>query len=172
MKLERTAAVLDAVEATLAEGNAGVAGSFLTQYTAIVLYAEMEERIAEIVRSRLEQYSHRVIAGFLASSMADVIRRTPKSEISKLVLRFGEDFRASFNQLVDEKQVQLYSNVIEARHDVGHRRGSNITLAEVRKGQQAADHILAALHQCFEVSERAGEALAPEAQSHSPVAAP
>lgn len=160
MKLERTAAVLDAVEASIAGGDAGVTTSFLAQYTAIILYAEMEERIAEIVRLRLEQYSHRVIAGFLTSTMGDVIKRTPKSDIAKLVVRFGDDFRGAFNGMIDERQVQQYSNVIEARHDVGHRRGSNITLAEVRAGQVAADHILAALHQCFDSVEGAETAVA------------
>lgn len=150
MKLDRTAAVLDAVEASIGNGEVGVTASFLAQYTAIILYAEMEEKIAEIVRVRLEQYSHRVIAGFLTSTMGDVIKRTPKSDIAKLVVRFGDDFRGAFNGMIDDKQVQQYSNVIEARHDVGHRRGSNITLKEVRLGQIAADHILQALHQCFD----------------------
>jgi hypothetical protein len=49
----------------------------------------------------------------------------------------------------EERRVSFYSNVITARHEIGHRRGSNITVAEVREGHAAANHILDVLKSCF-----------------------
>jgi hypothetical protein len=67
-----------------------------------------------------------------------------------LLGNFGDEFKTTFNQLVSETDVSLYSNVIIARHGVGRRQGSNITLADIDKGINAGEKILAALRNCFE----------------------
>ena len=79
MKLERTSAILSEIEAasqTLTE--IGAVQNFLAQYAAIALYSEMEEKVAEIVKSRLGLYTHPLIVTFITTSMDDIIRRTPK----------------------------------------------------------------------------------------------
>lgn len=150
MKLERTAAILDIVEAAATDGTlVGPTQSFLAQYLAVVLYSEMEERVADIVKAHLEKYTHEAVATFVSTTMADVIRRLPKSDIAKLAARFGDNFKIQFNSATQEHKVAIYGNVISARHEIGHRRGSNITIAEVRAGHDAANHILEVLSTCL-----------------------
>lgn len=142
--------MLDVVEAAAADGSfPGPTQSFLAQYLAVVLYSEMEERVAEIVKAHLEKYTHEAVATFVSTSMADVIKRLPKSDIAKLTARFGEAFKSKFNGSVEEHKVTIYSNVIAARHEIGHRRGSNITISEVRAGHEAANHLLEVLAGCL-----------------------
>ena len=148
MGLDRTDAVLTAIES--ADAAVSVVESFLAQYAAVVLYSEMEEHLSELIQARLSKYTHEAVATFISTSLREVIRRTPKSNIADFSGRFGDTFKVRFNELVDDREVTRYMNVIAARHDVGHRRGSNITVAEVRLGHLAATHIIGALDTCFD----------------------
>lgn len=151
MPLDRTEATLQVIELereTLANNPA--LESFLAQYATVVFYSEMEERISELITLWLARYSHHMISTFVSSSLKDIIKRTKKAEIVSFAERFGEPFKESFNRCMEEQKVTRYSNVITARHQAGHGRGSNITLAEVRLGLDGANAILDALSQCFE----------------------
>lgn len=150
MSLNRTDAILLVVEEAIRNGELpGPTQSFLAQYIAVVLYSEMEEQVSEIISNYLEVFTDHTIATFITNSMADLIKRIPKSDISKLISRFGDEFKARFNDVVEDRRVSLYSNVINARHEIGHRRGSNITVSEVREGHAAANHILDVLKACL-----------------------
>ena len=150
MLLVRTAAALEVVKAHLTDGTVnGVIESFLAQYISVVLYAEMEDTIAKIVRDHIARCSGQAIGLFIQGNMDGIIRRTPKSDIAKLVRQFGDVFREGFDQRINDRDVSLYSNVIAARHAAGHRQGSNITMTEIELGVAAADAIIAALDGCF-----------------------
>ena len=73
-----------------------------------------------------------------------------KSDIARLASRFGDEFREKFNGYLEDRMITYYSNTIAARHEAGHKRGSNVTVADVRNGQIAADHILGVLSKCFD----------------------
>jgi hypothetical protein len=128
----------------------GVIASFLAQYLAVVFYSEMEEHVGAKVRDHITRCSGTGIGLFIHSNMAGMIKRTPKSDIGKLVAQFGEDFKSEFEEKIDDRSVTRYSNVIASRHAIGHRQGSNITLKEVGQGIEAANQILDALQGCFE----------------------
>jgi hypothetical protein len=81
--------------------------------------------------------------------MDGMIRRTPKSDIAKLLGTLDGAFRTKFNDKITDKQITLYSNIIQARHSIGHKQGSPIDLAEIVTAIDAADAILAALDNCF-----------------------
>jgi hypothetical protein len=107
MRLDRTDAILRSVEDEIQSGGLqGPTQSFLAQYIAVVLYAEMEEKVSEIVRSHLEQFTDQATALFLSNSMADLIRRIPKSDIAKLTARFGDEFKSRFNESVEAASPQ------------------------------------------------------------------
>lgn len=134
----------------------------LAQYLAVTFYAEMEEQVAEIISNRLREFTSSPIGQFLTSNMEKIIRRTTKSDIAALLANFGPEFKASFNELVSETDVSFYSNVIMARHSVGHRQGSNITLADIERGLSAAQKILEALHKCFDAAESIAQSSKPQ----------
>lgn len=150
MSLDRTDAILRIVEEAIKDGALpGPTQSFLAQYIAVVLYSEMEEKVSDIVKTHLEKFTDQAVAEFVTNSLAELIKRIPKSDISKLTARFGDDFKVRFNNAVEERRVSFYSNVITARHEIGHSRGSNITISEVREGHAAANHILDVLKDCL-----------------------
>ena len=162
MSLDRTDVVLGIVEEAIQNGALpGPTQSFLAQYIAVVFYSEMEEKISEIVKSHLEQFTDESVAVFVTNSMAEIIKRTPKSDISKFTARFGDDFKARFNAAVEGRRVSFYSNVITARHEIGHSRGSNITISEIREGHAAANHILEVLKGCLAPQAPAGAPAVP-----------
>jgi hypothetical protein len=150
MSLTRTRAALELIEAHV---DASKPDSFivsaLTQFVAVVFYAEMEERVGESISTQLHEFTNSPIGHFLTNNMEKIIRRVPKSDISDVVSSFGEKFKEAFNTKISDKEVSFYSNVITARHNIGHRQGSNITLDDVRRGLEAADKILGAIAQCF-----------------------
>lgn len=151
MSLARTIAAFDFIEAQIKALNIDpFVQSCLSQYLAVTFYAEMEERVAEIVTTQLQEFTNEPIGAYLASNIDKIIRRTPKSDIADLVASFGTEFKTAFNELISEIDVSRYANVITARHGVGHKQGSNITMADIQDGILVAEKILAALQTCFD----------------------
>ncbi len=156
MTLSRTSTLLAALSTHVQSLDADTfVQNCLAQYLAVVFYSEMEERIAEIISQRLQEYTSSPIGLYLTSNLEKIIRRTQKSDLAELLKNFGEEFKASFNSKIGETDVSIYSNVITARHNVGHRQGSNITLAEIENAIQSANRILNALHCCFDDARKA-----------------
>jgi hypothetical protein len=150
MTLSRTRAALAIIETQVAALNLdSFTQSCLAQYLAVTFYAEMEERISEVITNQLQKFTNSLIGRFLTANMEKIIRRTPKSDIVDLLGNLGEEFKIAFNKLVTETDVSLYSNLITARHGVGHRRGSNVTVSDIRYGIAAGEKILMALDSCF-----------------------
>jgi hypothetical protein len=123
--------------------------SCLAQYLAVTFYSEMEERVSEIIASHLKKFTDSRIGQYLATNMDGMIRRTPKSDIAKFVGTLDEEFRTKFNDQINDQQISFYSNIIQARHSIGHKQGSPIDLSEIPVAIQAADAILTALDSCF-----------------------
>ena len=150
MKLTRTKA---AYELILQELDGSDRDQFiescLAQYLAVTFYSEMEERVSEIIVSHLKRFTDSRIGQYLAANMDGMIRRTPKSDIARLLGTLNEEFRNRFNGKIGDKQITLYSNIIQACHSIGHKQGSPIDLSEIPTAIDAADAILAALDNCF-----------------------
>jgi hypothetical protein len=123
--------------------------SCLAQYLAVTFYSEMEERVSEIIASHLKKFTDSRIGQYLAVNMDGMIRRTPKSNMAKFVGSLDEGFRTKFDSQINERQISVYSNIIQARHSIGHKQGSPIDLSEIPVAIDAADAILAALDNCF-----------------------
>lgn len=150
MRLVRTAAAYQLVDAyvTAAKPDPFIV-SCLAQYLAVVLYAEVEERIAEVIEAKLQKFTTTTVGRFLTSNMEKIIRRTRKSDIADLLSNFDAAMQANFNAAVPTNVVTVYSNVITARHNVGHKQGSNITLSDLAAGIAAAEKIIDELDNCF-----------------------
>ena len=150
MPLSRTRAALTVIEQEIRSRPVDAfIESCLAQYLVVTFYSEMEEKISETVGLHLVRFTSTRIGVFLRSNMDSIIRRTSKSDIAKLVGSFDVDFQNRFNQAVSDKAISAYSNIIQARHGVGHKQGSPITLSEIPLGLDAADLILDALDSCF-----------------------
>ena len=154
MTLTRTSALFSIIDTQVKALDMDVlVENCLAQYLAVTFYSEMEDQISEIISKRLQEFTNSPIGLFLTSNMEKIIRRTPKSDLVDLLANFGPEFKVSFNQLISDTEVSLYSNVIRARHSVGHRQGSNVTLTDSERGISAAEKILQALHKCFDAAK-------------------
>jgi hypothetical protein len=150
MKLTRTRTSYDLLTQELgASKRDPFVESCLAQYLAVTFYSEMEERVAEIITSHLKKFTDSRIGQYLAANMDGMIRRTPKSNMAKFVGSLDESFRTKFDSQINERQISIYTNIIQARHSIGHKQGSPIDLSEIPVAIDAADAILVALDSCF-----------------------
>jgi hypothetical protein len=150
MKLTRTRASYELVAQELGDARRDqFIESCLAQYLAVTFYSEMEERVSEIIASHLKKFTDSRIGQYLAANMDGMIRRTPKSDMAKFLGSLDEGFRTKFDSQITERQISFYSNIIQARHSIGHKQGSPIDLSEIPIAIDAADAILAALDNCF-----------------------
>lgn len=151
MKLTRThAAHLIVAEYVEVQAPDKFIENCLTQHLAVVFYSEMEERLAEIIELKLTKFTSGALGRFLLSNMEGIIRRTRKSDITSLVLMLNEEAKAKFDMAIHSNDVSVYSNVITARHNIGHKQGAQITLRELDQGIAAAEKILAAVDDCLD----------------------
>jgi hypothetical protein len=150
MKLTRTRASYELLIQELGDARRDqFIESCLAQYLAVTFYSEMEERVSEIIVSHLKRFTDSRIGQYLAVNMDSMIRRTPKSNIAKFVGSLDESFRTKFDSQITERQLSIFNNIIQARHNIGHKQGSPIDLSEVPTAIDAADAILVALNRCF-----------------------
>lgn len=150
MRLVRTTAAHQLVDAYVKDSSPDpFIVNCLAQHLAVVFYAEVEERIAEIIEGKLKKFTNTTVGRFLTSNMEKIIRRTRKSDIAGLLSNFDTAMQDNFNAAVPVNTVTIYTNVITARHSAGHKQGSNITLQELADGIIAAEKILDELDNCF-----------------------
>ena len=99
MKLTRTRASYELIIRELGDARRDqFIESCLAQYLAVTFYSEMEERVAEIISSHLKRFTGSRIGRYLAANMDSLIRRTPKSDMAKLVGSLDEAFRTKFEK--------------------------------------------------------------------------
>lgn len=147
-KLVRTEFALDNIKSHISGGSCqGInpIESYLVQYLAVIFISEMEEMVATIIRNRLACHGDQKLGCFIASTNDQMIRRTSKSDISKMLKLFGVSVNDEFNGIIQASEVSYYSNIIEARHKTAHESGFNITLIDFEKGVSAALNILDAI---------------------------
>ena len=59
---------------------------------------------------------------------------------------FGSDINDDLTSRLDDRDVTIYNNAVNARHDVAHSQGANITFDELKKAFDAARKILNEIH--------------------------
>ena len=146
-ELTRTRSIVIALGQHSALGKNAEIEAYMVQYLTIVFYAEVESKVAELISNVFELYGDQKISAFLSKNQATIISRVKKSELAALAESFGTEVKLAFNSAVEEWEVSNYSNVITARHSVGHGPGVNISLSDVNKGIDAAEKIIATLAQ-------------------------
>lgn len=146
-RLVRTTAIIEDCEMIVSSPE--VAGSpiesYLVQHALIVLCAEIQQEVYEIVRARAAQADDLQLASFVSGAAQRVLRSVGKSELAGFVGYFGQEEKEKFNQLLSDAEVTKYDNAVKNRHDVAHRSGVQVTFAELKDAVSAASNILQAL---------------------------
>jgi phage I-like protein len=145
IELTRTKSVASALVTHLEAVKNAEIEAYMVQYLTIVFYAEVESKVAELIARVFELYADQRISAFLSKNHASIVKRVAKSELAALAGSFGDEVKVAFNDAIEEREVSDYSNIITARHHVGHGAGINITLSDLNKGIGSAEKILATL---------------------------
>lgn len=150
--LVRTRAIIEDCESFVS--NPELMGSpiesYLVQHALVVLCAEIQQNIYEIVRARVAQTDDQQLANFVSNVAQRVLRSVGKSELAGFVGHFGQQEKKKFNELVDEAVVTKYNNAVNNRHDIAHRSGVQVTFSELKEAVSAASSILQALASSIE----------------------
>ena len=151
-RLIRTTAIIEDCEVVVSspEVNGSPIESYLVQHALVVLCAEIQQEIYEIVRVRAAQADDQQLANFVSNAAQRVLRSVGKSELAGFVGHFGREEQARFNQLVNDAEVTKYNNAVNNRHDVAHRSGVQVTFSELKDAVSAASNILQALASSIE----------------------
>jgi hypothetical protein len=126
--------------------------SYLVQYALIVLCAEIEEKVTDIVKNRAFLTCDESLANFVSTISRRVLRSVKKNELAGFVGYFGKKEQGKFNDFfmddTGQKRVQSYDNAINARHSIAHGgSGVQVTFSELESAISVAQHILQAFEQ-------------------------
>lgn len=112
-----------------------------------MFYAEMEERVKEIVGERFADGGDRKLAHFLRKTNDGLLKRMKRKELAETISLFGDDCKEAFLARFPPEELDSYSNVIRDRHDTSHGEGADVTLSEVAKAAAVAERMLAAIRE-------------------------
>jgi hypothetical protein len=129
--------------------DSGAVGSpieaYLTEYLLILLCADMQEAIYNVIEEWAEKSGNPSLKEFVAASSRKVLRSVKKGEIAGFVGLFGSTHKERFNSALNDREVTIYNNAVESRHDVAHRTGATVTFSEMKEALSAARKILVAV---------------------------
>jgi hypothetical protein len=119
--------------------------SYLTQHLLVIFCAEIQQEIYKIVDERSDVSNDEGLRVFVRSSGRRTLRSVGKAEIANFLELFGAQAKEKFNSLLDDKDITVYNNAVQNRHDVAHRHGVQISFEEVKDALAAANKILEAV---------------------------
>jgi len=108
--------------------------SLLTQSVLVIMCAEFEQKIEDIVRSKCGSVEDKAIKEFLSSCVAAVFRSVKSSELAGLLNRFGPEYKDAYKVRADDQQraVTYYNNIVTNRHAIAHHLGSTVSFREAK----------------------------------------
>lgn len=141
------------LKATAASGT--VIESYLTQHILILLSADMQQAIYELLEKKAEQVSKKSIREYVSSTRKNIIREVTKSGITGFINRFGIDAKRKFDDCLKdkEKEISCYGIAIDNRDSVAHRQGAQVTFSEILQAVTAAELILSAVETALEIND-------------------
>lgn len=151
-RLLRTKATTEDCERHL--DSSGASGteieSYLTQHILVILCAEMQQEIYQIVEQRAKTSKDSELVNYVASSGRRILRSIKKDEIATFVGMFGREAKDKLNALVNDGDVTIYNNAVSNRHDVAHKHGAQITFKELKDTTSIAEKLLDAVEKSLQ----------------------
>jgi RiboL-PSP-HEPN len=139
-----TATVIDECEQAL--DSAAIRGTsveaYLVQYALVVAYAEIEDAIKAIIRTRLDIAAAPAVKTLLGKAVDKLYRGPKKESLSEFIACFGKNVADHFNSRLDPIQVTRYGNLITNRHEIAHKRGVHLTFDELKDAIHAAQIVV------------------------------
>jgi hypothetical protein len=125
----------------------------LVGYLLTITYADYERAIREMVAQRGNRYSDGPLASFMTTAARRLIRSIEVGEIGGILGHFDASCKTAFNSAIADTPAQTaFDNLLANRHDVAHRLGANITLAEFEKTFRASQPVLQAVQDALQLT--------------------
>lgn len=133
------------------EGYGTPIESYLTQYLAVVLCADMEQAIYSVVKARCDVVADKELSSFAEIACNRLLRSFKKNEVAGFVGHFGQHCKEALNDAIDEKSVAEYDNAVTSRNLVAHSHGGSLTFQELEAAVRAAENIVDAVQLALQV---------------------
>lgn len=146
MRLQRTNFAYEETLAHLkAVGRNPLIEIYLVQFLLVAFYAEVEEKVKEIILARLSSISDPKVASFIFKSNEGMLKRVSKSDINDVLRKFDCGTGDIISSLLDDVNLQPYFDAITNRHKVSHDDGASMTLEYFGEALPCGEAILDAL---------------------------
>ena len=144
MRISRIDHSFEECERYLAQERAGteIIEVLLAHSLLIMISAEFEKKVKEIVTNRSRVISNDAMCEFVQKCLDSVFRSPALDEVTALLGKFGVSYKKSFRDLLDERVRLAYRSILENRNSVAHGEASTVTIGDVRKFYEEAHVVL------------------------------
>ena len=125
--------------------------SYLTRYLAVVICAEVEETVADLIVAHITRSADQQVASFLSNvkRRTNYVANAKYSEIRKILSYFdpsyGDEFADLVRSSVDDKGLQALANLVGLRNEVAHGSPPPVTFDEAELALDTAASVVAAV---------------------------
>ena len=122
--------------------------AYLTRYINVLMCAEIESTVTDIVRERIERGSDKQVSNFLKSMRRNAVRNATYSEIADKVGLFGTDYKRQIRNdvmaRVGDEGIERLGIAVRKRDDTTHhaRAQPDITFSELEAAYKAAEEVV------------------------------
>lgn len=146
MYLARTTFAYEEASAHLERvGSDPLIENYLVQYLLVSFYAEIEEKIRDIMCERISSITDRKVSHFVTTMNEGMFRRVKKTEINDVLYTFNCGDGDLISEYLNQMNLQPYFDAITNRHKVSHDQGSSMTLSYFGQALPCGEAILGAV---------------------------
>lgn len=148
MKLDRVDMTIEVCQEHLTNSTSSFRPQiedFLTQHLLIIICAEIEKAIKEMIIAQARDRCSDDFQTFIESCLNAIFRSMKSSEIAGLLNKFGTARKERFLELVDDRAKNAYDSIVVNRHNTAHGSGSNLTFREAVESYRAGLSVIESL---------------------------
>ncbi len=127
----------------------------LTQSLLILIYAQFEKEIKNLLKQRCESVPDEAVKTFIHKHIQkSALRGLKITELSGLLCQFDPSYKENFNQRINENGTakSTYESLLNNRHNVAHGQGINATFEDVKMFYEKGRVVLDYFEQALQVS--------------------
>lgn len=114
----------------------------LVRSLLVLIYAEFEQKIISLVEEKCALFSDKSVEKFVSKCIREILRSPRISELRGLLGRFGETHKERFASLLEEKEKNMYTSLINNRNQAAHGDEVKTTFRDIREYYEHAHPVL------------------------------
>lgn len=131
-------------------------GSFLAQYLLILICSKYEDVILDLIGQRASKTGDGHVTQFVEASSRRIFRSLKVKELSGLLRKFGDDYKASFAKKIKNSRAKAaYDAILSSRQETAHGTGAQMTFEDVCTKYKQSIRVLDAFAHALGLNEDA-----------------